>query len=342
MRPPPVPGGLPSIPDEESDQAPKTNSSHPYRSAASEEPLPSWEQYWQSCRDIAINDTDTFRVYRTGTRGPLVFCLHGGGHSSLSWSFVAERVRESVRLIAYDCRGHGSTVCADEDDFSADRLVQDALALIQKVFDEVCESEPAPAEPPKPLPIKLPPQKGPDIVLVGHSMGGAIAVRTAASGRVPNLKGLVVVDVVEGTALEALPHMRGVVERMPSSFASPHEAVEWAVSSRTLLNRDSARISVPSQLVQRDDRWVWRCDLMKTAGFWDGWFRGLSGLFLQSRCVKLLLLAGQDTLDKELMIAQMQGKFQLKLIRSGHVIEEDRPEQVADALVEFVTRFKMR
>ena len=111
---------------------------------------------------------------------------------------LQERVRESVRLIAYDCRGHGSTVCADEDDFSADRLVQDALAIIQKVgmsasesnprlesyalcvcvcvcdwqvFDEVCESEPAPAEPPKPLPIKLPPQKGPDIVLVGHRWG---------------------------------------------------------------------------------------------------------------------------------------------------------------------------
>lgn len=39
------------------------------------------------------------------------------------------------------------------------------------------------------------------MVVVGHSLGGALAVRLAATGRVANLKGVVVIDVVEGTAL---------------------------------------------------------------------------------------------------------------------------------------------
>jgi pimeloyl-ACP methyl ester carboxylesterase len=38
-------------------------------------------------------------------------------------------------------------------------------------------------------------------VLVGHSMGGAAAVWAAASKRIPSLDGVVVIDVVEGTAL---------------------------------------------------------------------------------------------------------------------------------------------
>jgi pimeloyl-ACP methyl ester carboxylesterase len=38
----------------------------------------------------------------------------------------------------------------------------------------------------------------PQIVLVGHSMGGALAVHTAALNYVNNLIGLVVIDVVEG------------------------------------------------------------------------------------------------------------------------------------------------
>ncbi len=38
----------------------------------------------------------------------------------------------------------------------------------------------------------------PKIILVGHSMGGAIAVHVAASGAIKNLAGLVVIDVVEG------------------------------------------------------------------------------------------------------------------------------------------------
>ena len=41
-------------------------------------------------------------------------------------------------------------------------------------------------------------EKTPPIVLMGHSMGGAIAVRAAAKGVVPALVGLAVIDVVEG------------------------------------------------------------------------------------------------------------------------------------------------
>lgn len=39
------------------------------------------------------------------------------------------------------------------------------------------------------------------------SMGGALAVRVAERGNVPNLVGLVVIDVVEGSAMEALSGM---------------------------------------------------------------------------------------------------------------------------------------
>ena len=42
----------------------------------------------------------------------------------------------------------------------------------------------------------------PPTVLVGHSMGGAVAVRLAASGQLANLAGVAVIDVVEGTALQ--------------------------------------------------------------------------------------------------------------------------------------------
>lgn len=43
----------------------------------------------------------------------------------------------------------------------------------------------------------------PPVLLVGHSMGGAVAVWAAALGRIKNLAGVVVVDVVEGTAIGA-------------------------------------------------------------------------------------------------------------------------------------------
>lgn len=39
------------------------------------------------------------------------------------------------------------------------------------------------------------------MLLVGHSMGGALAVWAAATKELPGLDGVVVIDVVEGTAL---------------------------------------------------------------------------------------------------------------------------------------------
>lgn len=38
----------------------------------------------------------------------------------------------------------------------------------------------------------------PPIMIIGHSMGGAIAVHTAAANHIPSLLGLCVIDVVEG------------------------------------------------------------------------------------------------------------------------------------------------
>lgn len=48
---------------------------------------------------------------------------------------------------------------------------------------------------------KIKPDSDQPVILVGHSMGAAIAVRAAASGDIASLEGIMVIDVVEGTAL---------------------------------------------------------------------------------------------------------------------------------------------
>lgn len=54
-----------------------------------------------------------------------------------------------------------------------------------------------------------------------------------------------------------------------------------------------------------------------------GWFTSLSSRFLACKTAKLLILAGADRLDKELMIGQMQGKFQQEVFTdAGHCLQE--------------------
>lgn len=106
------------------------------------------------------------------------------------------------------------------------------------------------------------------VILVGHSMGGAVAVRAAPL--ITNLSGLGVIDVVEGTAMDALASMQSFLRSRPSSFSSISQAIEWwlvflllctlgilyhfsnrlhfSVRSGQIRNVQSAKVSVPGQI----------------------------------------------------------------------------------------------
>ena len=119
--------------------------------------------------------------------------------------------------------------------------------------------------------------------------------------------------------------METYLSTRPTSFTSLAAGIEWHTRSRTIRNQTSARVSVPSLLVDSHDNtssdtvtnnpreWTWRTDLSATKPFWENWFVGLSQKFLEARGGKLLLLAGTDRLDKELTIGQMQGKPHLEM-----------------------------
>lgn len=47
----------------------------------------------------------------------------------------------------------------------------------------------------------------PPIMIIGHSMGGAIAVHTAVANHVPSLLGLCVIDVVEGNMIITISNL---------------------------------------------------------------------------------------------------------------------------------------
>ena len=56
----------------------------------------------------------------------------------------------------------------------------------------------------------------------------AIVTRAAAKLTKETLALLVVLDVVEGTALEALPKMDQLLAKIPQKFHSLNEAINWA------------------------------------------------------------------------------------------------------------------
>jgi len=180
------------------------------------------------------------------------------------------------------------------------------------------------------------------MILVGHSMGGAIAVSVAKQLPPSRLEGTVLMDVVEGTAIQALPNMQVVLKKRPKGFDSLSDAIQWSIGSRMILNVNSARISIPAMLSEKDGKWVWRTRLEETEKYWMEWFKGLSASFVRLPGPKALILAGTDRLDKELTIAQMQGKYMLVLLpKCGHTIHEDDPVKTAQAIIKFLKHHRI-
>ncbi|KAI8823563.1 Alpha/Beta hydrolase protein [Fimicolochytrium jonesii] len=299
---------------------------------------PTWSQFFTSSRDIPVPASQgTFRVFEvppssasspTSSKAPLFVLHHGAGHTALSWALAVGKLRErvgNVGVVGFDCRGHGVTTTQDDTDLSLDTLAADLVNLLDVLYPDAI----------------------PEVILVGHSMGGAVVTEAALTGKVRNLLAVAVLDVVEGTAVDSLAHMEIYLRNRPSHFRSIDQAVEWSVTIGGLRNLSSALISVPPQLVEVPGdgdtegakKWVWRTDLGRSQKHWHGWFQGLSANFLSIKAARMLILAGTDRLDTALTIGQMQGKFQLVLYpESGHAIQEDEPDKLATTLADLWQR----
>ncbi|KAG6622350.1 Protein phosphatase methylesterase [Phytophthora cinnamomi] len=254
-----------------------------------------WAKYFDAKEDLVLPNADTFRVYRAGSQGPHVVLLHGGGYTSMTWCLVTAMLKETCTVHAFDLRGHGQTHTTQDDDLSIETLVQDTLHVLDHVIP-----------PTAPKTEDAPEPENPQTIIVGHSLGGALAVRVAATGKVPSLVGVMVIDVVEGTALASLKHMGAILDKRPTRFRSYKDAIHWALHSGTVHNPEAVEVSIPSQLTKMEDgSLVWKTDLASSAKYWHDWFIGLSKQFLSLKEAKVLVLAGSDRLDTELMRGQM-------------------------------------
>lgn len=122
--------------------------------------------------------------------GPLFVAHHGAGSSGLSFATLAseiKRILPEAGILAPDARGHGETVlqhtsgCPPQLDFSFATLSRDLESVIRATQEKMGWSE------------------LPGIILVGHSLGGAVVTDLAKRGPLGDkVLGYAVLDVVEG------------------------------------------------------------------------------------------------------------------------------------------------
>jgi protein phosphatase methylesterase 1 len=108
--------------------------------------------------------------------------------------------------VAFDFNGHGYNKRQSKDvDLSTENLIQETIDVIGYVIEKY-------------------PRKS--IVLMGHSMGGAIASKTAKFlfDKCPKLAskigGIILIDSLETIAIESIPQMKEMLKKRQSKFKS--------------------------------------------------------------------------------------------------------------------------
>ncbi|GMM32917.1 carboxylesterase-mitochondrial 37S ribosomal protein YmS2 [Saccharomycopsis crataegensis] len=331
-----------------------------------------WCEFFEHSKVLEQQETgNKFQIYYSlpnSNSSPIFIFHHGAGSSGLTFAVLGKQIEQYLAtesphpkikpgILVFDARNHGKTKVA-ENDYSRNSFVKDFSFILKSYLDEldplfkdvISKKEADPQ-------LIVPP-----IMLVGHSLGGSVltealhqynGMKDGYFSKLVELniiKGLVMFDIVEDTAVESLAHMNKFLNSRPKGFRSLKIAIDWHIKSNFLRKGESPLVSVPALLMPVEDndpdvdsslfKYKWRSDLRLTEPFWDTWFTGLSGGFVNAPVQsKLLILAGNDNLDKRLMIGQMQGKFQLIVfLESGHFLHEDLPNKTAISLIDFWKR----
>ncbi len=143
-----------------------------------------------------------FRILTWGPEElPAVVCLHGVSGHARRFERLARMLDDVRRVAAYDLRGHGRSPWSGEQ--SLDQHVAD----LDEVLDTLGLDSAA---------------------LVGHSLGGLVAVR-AACRQPERVSALVLLDPPLFTPAPLLRERAGTL-RAGAAFATVDEAIEWQLT----------------------------------------------------------------------------------------------------------------
>ncbi|HZP27102.1 MAG TPA: alpha/beta hydrolase [Dehalococcoidia bacterium] len=238
---------------------------------------------------------------------PPLLLIHGLTGFAYSWRAVAERLSDHYRCIAMNLRGHGDSGPSPEREYSFPLHVTD----VQKLLGELGIGE---------LPI------------VGHSLGGRVAIAYAAA-HPERTKAIVVVDIAPGMTDEGAWGIKRGMDNTPAEFDSWEDALAFAsrMRPRELVEERAAYIFryLPSGKI------AWKYDPLVREE-WQGQDlppRARTHLWQELAAIRcpMLLIKGQDTnqLTPELCEQMVQNGPQsrwLEIPGTTHFVQDDNLE----------------
>jgi pimeloyl-ACP methyl ester carboxylesterase len=262
----------------------------------------SWEE-----RAIRVNGLTLHYLDWGPPTAPPVVLLHGiTGHARV-WDHLADRLVPDRRVLALDQRGHGDSDPAPDDDYRVATMADDLAAFVSSLgLDR--------------------------FALLGHSMGGRIAIQYAAA-HAARLERLIVVDIGPDIELAGLQRVRDMMAQSPERLPSEEWAVEYIRRANPRQDPNLLRERVRHGLRRLPDgglTWKYAKGLrdMMRAGQRDA--VDLWEPLPRIPCPTLIVRgADSDILSAE-VAKKMTGRLPegrlVEIAGAGHTVPADRPE----------------
>lgn len=249
-----------------------------------------------------IGDMLNTHVYGPDAPGaPTVLAIHGVTGHGARWRRFADDELPGVRVLAPDLRGHARSTWAPP--WHLEQHVADLVEVIER-------------------------HGGGPVTVIGHSLGGALACRLAAT-RPDLVRALLLID----PAQELDPEMCGTIADQTIEFfdfASPEEAKQekrsgaWAEVPEAVIDDEIAE-----HLVRRDSgRWEWDISCAAVAALWGELARPAVGA--PSSLPTVLLRADRAHFVTDAQLAAMPGGVEVVAVPSDHMVAQEIPATVGE------------
>lgn len=232
---------------------------------------------------------------------PTVLAIHGVTGHGARWRRFADDELPGVRVLAPDLRGHARSTWAPP--WHLEQHVADLVEVIER-------------------------HGGGPVPVIGHSLGGALACRLAAT-RPDLVRALLLID----PAQELDPEMCGTIADQTIEFfdfASPEEAKQekrsgaWAQVPEAVIDDEIAE-----HLVRRDSgRWEWDISCAAVAALWGELARPAVGA--PSSLPTVLLRADRAHFVTDAQLAAMPGGVEVVAVPSDHMVAQEIPATVGE------------
>jgi pimeloyl-ACP methyl ester carboxylesterase len=248
----------------------------------------------------------------SGDGAPALF-LHGGRLTAQTWDYVCLGVRDRVRAVALDLRGHG------DSDRPCDYAFDSQVADISAILDALA---------------------WPRAHLVGMSLGGLIAAHFAASAP-HRVSSLVTIDVGPGVTFEGTARMRGFFQRVHPS-AGPEAMVEAAMQTSPLSDRDRVAYRMAAMMRQgKSGVWDWALDRDRSPDY-PALLAKVEEMAIAAERLAapgLVVRGGRSEVFSDEAAARFAARFAdgdwIAIPDAGHNVQEDNPAALIAALSRF-------